>query len=550
MLTCYKIRNGISGSSAAHLDSPLDLENLGSRKITQHGPISRKGMVARLTLVQGPPREPDWGTFLRGGFDDLELPKYRTVGAILIVQVRKSRNSHTFAFPFGTGRYLLRESSIERNYGLKVALNSIFGGEGEFDPSRIRAVDSKTLSETVLHTRQQASRSATFEAFEIDSLRDILNGITGRPVDQNLWGDRIDGRDSLSISRKFGFDDLPQLCGEILRLGSREDYKKGFAWIDNISLVRDEAVRDSLEQELLSTLRERQISQLDLAPPEVIDWSVVSTFRFSSERKTRHPEVRLFDYLSMLSNKQALKALDIDRLKRDQVEALNAEGTVAHRWSVWRCLTGHLSIGAEVFVLDNGGFYEVEASYLEQLNSFITGLSQLSYTLPQARQGDSEPAYLQAAAEVADDLLLMDQRFVRNVTGVASPIELCDLLTDSRQFVHVKRQKGSANLSHLFAQGVVAADLLLMHPGFRDRAVDVIREVAEARQLEADRFISFDVSSLRSADHEIAFAIIARWPNDATFAALPFFSKVNLRKAAQELRRMGFTCSVAKVAAV
>lgn len=549
MLTCYKIRNGITGSSAAHLDSPLDLENLGSRKITQHGPVSRNGMVARLTLIQGPPKEPDWGTFLRGGFDDLELPKYRTVGAVLIVQVRKSRKSHTFAFPFGTGRYLLRESSIERNYGLKVALNSIFQGEGELDPSRIRAVDSKTLSETVLHTRQQASRSATFEVFEIDSMRDILNGITGRPVDQDLWGDRIDGRDSLGIGRQFGFDDLPQLCTEILSLGSREDYKKGFGWIDNISLVRDEDVLDNLEQELLSKLRERQISQLDLAPPEVIDWSAVSTFRFSSERKTRHPEIRLFDYLSLLSKKQALQALDIDRLKRDQIEAINAEGAVAHRWSVWRCLTGHLSKAREVYILDNGGFYGVESSYLEQLNSFIAGLPQLSYTLPQARQGDSEPDYLQATAELADDLLLMDQRFVR-VTGVASPIELCDLLTDARQFVHVKRQKGSANLSHLFAQGVVAADLMLMHPGFRDRAVEVIREVAETRQLEADRFISFDVSSLRSADHEVAFAIIARWPNDATFAALPFFSKVNLRKAAQELRRMGFTCSVAKVAAV
>lgn len=48
---------------------------------------------------------------------------------VLIVKIRYYNREHFFAFTFGHGRFLLRPDSYDRNYGLRVALNVMYGSD-------------------------------------------------------------------------------------------------------------------------------------------------------------------------------------------------------------------------------------------------------------------------------------------------------------------------------------------------------------------------------------------------------------------------------------
>src|SRR5690606_22438072 len=88
-------------------------------------------------------------------------------------------------------------------------------------------------------------------------------------------------------------------------------------------------------------------------------------------------------------------------------------------------------------------------------------------------------------------------------------IEICDVLhRKSNAFVHVKKWGQSAVLSHLFAQGLVSADLFLHDAGFRE----------EMRKRIGGDWVPKDRPNAER--YEVAFALISR---SLKKIDLPFF---------------------------
>jgi uncharacterized protein (TIGR04141 family) len=107
-------------------------------------------------------------------------------------------------------------------------------------------------------------------------------------------------------------------------------------------------------------------------------------------------------------------------------------------------------------------------------------------------------------------------------------------------------ENGSSVLSHLFAQGAISADLLVKSPDFREQTVRRIRSVERtaprADEGEPDRFSRRFTGAFRAADHEVVYAIIGPWEG-RSLTALPFFSKVNLRRHHENLMGMHYKVS-------
>ena len=72
--------------------------------------------------------------------------------------------------------------------------------------------------------------------------------------------------------------------------------------------------------------------------------------------------------------------------------------------------------------------------------------------LPPALHTDREDAFNARAAAADKPLVLMDRKNAK-VQGARTRIEVCDLFTNKRQFVHVKRKTKSAILRHLSPRG-------------------------------------------------------------------------------------------------
>ena len=116
-------------------------------------------------------------------------------------------------------------------------------------------------------------------------------------------------------------------------------------------------------------------------------------------------------------------------------------------------------------------------------------------------------------------------------------IEICDLFSASRQFIHVKRTTRSKDLSHLLAQGSVSAKLFHQYPDYRQQFRE--RLPASMRQLIA-------TNNVRPEEYTVVYAIVApahrNYPEE-----LPFFTKVHLLFHTRVIRLMGYNVRLCHV---
>jgi uncharacterized protein (TIGR04141 family) len=556
-LTIYRIQEYFGGKAVTDLDDVIDFENWGDRITGQINTPESGDLPGRLYIVHGNSHPPDWLRFLQDGLDhDIDVNNVAAPGALLVVRTRYRRKDVYFAFSFGVGRFLLKDTAYVRNFGLRVALNAIFEGDTgseAFDPSRLRSVTSRRPSANTLRLRGQASRSAALEAFDVDLNRDLLNGVTGQPVSDETWGFRVTGTNALNISMPIEFSDLRQLCKRMCDAHSGSDYKARFSWIDDISRVEDPAEKGRLENQVVDLLRAGIIDELVLSVPEFVEWHRVQDFVLPYEKgqKISRPELRLQDYLTALENAGKLDELDLAMLLRNRVVVLDGDKHQAYQWSVWRCLSGELLVDGQTYVMDDGEFYVVSRDYLAELNGFITkNVPATKLTLPDALSQWDEGEYNKHAGKVAE-LLCMDRRTVRVAQRSTTPVEVCDLLSTSRHLVHVKRKLGSSTLSHLFSQGYVSAELLLTNLEFRVGAAQRIRQAIGDRGADHTALGGdvdyFGDTPIDAAQFEITFAIVADWGKAKLADRLPFFSKVNLRRTVDDLQSRRFKVTHARV---
>jgi len=311
----------------------------------------------------------------------------------------------------------------------------------------------------------------------------------------------------------------------------------------------------ALENETIRMLVAGEPSGLELAPPGLVDWEDIDHFAHSFSTAHRFADLRIADYVELLADAGKLAELSVDTIRHQhRVHAEDTSGNPAGSWSVFECLDGELRVGGETYLLVGGRFYKVAESYRKELDEFIDKMNEWSGVLPDSTTAEPEGAYNERAANSSVEYLNMDKALVR-VGHHTNAIEFCDIYTSDGDFVHVKRHLRSNMLSHLFAQGSVAGDLFLMSAEYRDKSLAVVREKEQDRATRTGdpsyvgRFSTFDTGEIVPARFEVVYAIVAEWRGRPYREALPFFSKVNLRRRVNELTRMGYRVSLKRVEA-
>ena len=556
-LTCYKLRTPPDGP-VSDFDLAIDEKKLAGLQMV--GPVEIGNTTAKLFLTGGFPHEPNWGSVIRTGFgDDVNIPKVAGASAVVVVRFEHGGTKHFLAFTFGYGFTLLRSDSYERGFGLKTSLNVVFEGDDGTDainPARLRSVDAKRVGPSVLRSRHQVADSTSLEELDIDVRRDVLGGVTGTPQDQAKWGSRITGKDALHLSMAGDFSDLGTICERIISAYGTDDYRVRFSFVDDMQLEKDPVLRAQLEEEILGFLQGEQIESLGLAPPEMIEWDRVAEFRYHAD-KPKNPlkrrELRLNEYISALKLANLFNTLTVEKLKGYEIKSVDGSGMPVDRWTAWHCLHGEIEVGGKTYVLDDGDFYSVSADYLASLEEGLGQIEDCAVVLPDWITGSWEKDYNELAASSSPNYLLLDRRTVK-VARHTTQVEICDLLTNGGVMIHVKRKSdGSSSLSHLFAQGFVAGDLLVANdPAFRKAAFDMIGKAGKERRkvdpgFDPADFKTFTTTKIDPAKHEVAFAILGDWKGG--LETLPFFSKVMLRQIADDLARRNLKVTVKLVAA-
>ncbi|MCT2023616.1 TIGR04141 family sporadically distributed protein [Corynebacterium sanguinis] len=493
------------------------------------------GIDGRFFYVKSQPSVPAWVGFVQPLLTD-QLSDIRSASTSGLLLLRTS--GRIFALTFGYGRSLLDLSKIEYQFGLRVALNRI-------DPRQIRSLDTKTFEDLVVSTNTQVSKSAELPTFGVDISRDILRAVTGEPRDQT-FSKRIAGADSLVMGVTTPSLELPAICDDLLTAFDADDYKTDFGWIDQLSLVRDDATVEALNNLLVAQLRTGSTGATHLAMPETIDWEDIDGFTIAGTRSHVYEDLDLDDYLSRLGDDRA--TITLKNLKTRTVSVrFGRSGNFDKRWNLYQCIVTEQRLDSRLHVLIEGRWFAVSSTLVEEVDAFAAGLPDTHVALPPARSGEIEADYnTRLAASSSQHLLKLDAR-IKRPGGASSGIEFCDVLSDQGDLIHVKRKSRSATLSHLFAQGSVSASTFINDGAFRTQVRQLIEDEVAAESRETWlRLVPRDDETVDRSRYSVTYAVIANSTREGR-DWLPFFSKLNLMQQGRQLVTMGFSVAVARV---
>ena len=175
------------------------------------------------------------------------------------------------------------------------------------------------------------------------------------------------------------------------------------------------------------------------------------------------------------------------------------------KWTVYQCLNCEITKDGRTYILTEGKWFEVNSSFVASIDRAV-GNVRLSGIPLAAEKDEKETDYCKRlhAANEAHSVVM-----------------------DRKSLIHLKRYSGSSVLSHLFAQGVNSARLLVSDTEFRRKVND---------KLPAGYHLP--VGPLYDpAEYEVVYGIISETA-DQLPARLPFFSKLTLKRAMDEIQNL------------
>jgi uncharacterized protein (TIGR04141 family) len=471
-------------------------------------------------FVQNRPTiDASWLEFVQQGVEGDIRASRKSTSAVLFLKV----DGRIFAITFGHGHHLLGEDGIEPHFGLRVAIQLV-------DAKELRSVDVRTIEQLTLYTRRQASRSTALGTFGLDINQDLLRAVTGVCKDASI-ASRVTGKDGLVLNGQLVFEDLGGLCSRLLGVFRRRRLPESFAWVGRLENVRDPHLLEQLQAALLQAFMEREFSRLHMAPPDIVDWEQLESFRYSAAG----PSQSDLDPESFLDSKRGV--LTLQSLAQHRILAYDTRSQEPFdAWPALKCIVFEHELQGRLYVLSGGLWYQVAKDLVEEVHRDLARIKRARLGFPPARVGEVEEDYNRRAARTMRCALL--DRIPVSGRGPTTPMEVCDLLSPAGCLIHVKRHLRSATLSHLIAQGVNSAEALLGDREFRKKA--------RAEVTGAFRRFFPDAPSAR--DMEVTYAVIARH-NPEFPRNLPFFSQLSLTRAAERLRRQGVTVSVQEIPA-
>lgn len=472
------------------------------------------------------PRPPGWITDFFGMALGANLGLISSSAkGVLLVRVPDGGDERIFVVIFGLGRHLLNDGVLEERFGLKVVLNSV-------DPDSLRSIDKTALGSVPKQTREQISREGGAANFGIDIEQDLVSSVTGKSR-LNLFGRTISGRDTFAASAKFSAGNVKDFLAETLKQYRSDAYKARFDWIDQIQDVRSKATISDLNETLVNRLKANDLEHIWMAPPDILDWADVKGFRYLRKRSADVPDLDTPELLVAAGD----AVITLDWLRASQIILISAKSDdETDRWPVFKCIYAEIESDGAMHVLNAGKWYQVAHDFTAIINADFAAIPDSEIDLPDYAH-ESETLYNEDAAVHLNGSHCMDADLIVHGGG-HSRIEFCDILTPNKELLHVKRYSGSQQMSHLFSQGLVSAELFVSDAEFRQKLNEKLPDEHKLADVAARP---------NPEDYEVVFTIISKSANPLN---PPFFSKVSLRNARRRLQGYGFRVSKKKVRAI
>lgn len=450
----------------------------------------------------------------------------KSPGGLLVIR----RLGRTFVVSFGHAWQKLEDRWLERDFGLRVALNSI----PKNDVVEIKA--EQVFAKWHLAS-ERAPRATSVEEFGVDFDRDLVAVVEGVPKSCPHLGATVRGSTSLRL--KLPISELGSALDLSLDKFASDAYKNDWPDIDKISLVRDDLLIQLLDQQLDADLADekarRRIAMF--TPSQRRGESVLAdsyVYGRLLQTSVTAPYLTIEGWISNLSRRHLTPS--VAEAKASAVHMLDETGAEMNSCTAFDCFGYEYSDGAQVYVLSSGVWYEVVSDFVGRINRTISNIPAPSLTLPAWNQVERESQY-NARCATNGRILNCDTKNL-HYGGNQSKFEFCDLLhMDTRTLLFAKIVSRSSGMSHLTEQVRRTSQLLFStDDGYRRELVTLFER----------HFPTTDRTWLRSrprqGDWHLCMVSLGKCA-----AQLPFFAKCGLAKAYKDLSEQGHSVSFTNV---
>jgi len=483
---------------------------------------------AELFIGQIFAKPPSWIAFLQEQSNELPEDLIASgAGAILFLPVE----DRTLALCFGHAHMTLNDDAFERQFGLKVTLNSV-------PRNGLRSLDLATPDAVTFQKRVQASKDSDVQDFGVDMLRDLARVAGGTPSDK-AFAKFIAGRDSLSITCSVNSSGLVEKCKDILSIYLAKEYKKHFPWVDNLQVELRKDILEKLDKNLMTALdsmRAGAPSDLHMAPPEVVSYEEGSLLHYNGfgSSGAQFHSLSVEDYVGELNRCKCKD--DISKIK--EKHRIRARSSISEefseKWKVYDCFTYETSLGSgknqQNYVLFAGIWYAIDNNFKKRVDAHFATIRKVNIVGRTICRNERELiADLHANRP---DLLMLDQEKI-NPKGVRyANIEPCDFLSKNKEFIHLKDGHSSGPISHLWSQGIVSAEALVSDTDFRAK----LRAIVKSKKRGFEAYIPRGNEKVVREEYTAVYGIMRKPYADGSFD-IPFFSKVSLQAACERLEQ-------------
>lgn len=526
-LTLYLLRRGVESSAAILRNSDRFTE-------VALQPPRDEAMSWQLFTSAGVPLPVSWLDSVQTiAVNSASIGLFRqSAGAVLLAQI----DGRTFAITFGTGFHAVDPSTIEADFGLRVAANSI-------DPDRMSLAEARGLGKGARNAVSSLPVPNRMFALRLATDEEWIRRVGGRSLD-NEFAVSAAGADSLRLTiDDFSLWDLPRVLRRALVKFESTDYRAHLPQLDNFRrLAAHHPVIPELEAAVLAELVGRQ-SDVGFAAPDELNFYNVDYFVLKRRRK----EVQLAD-LSTSDVYAALDELDAwgDPLGAVRVRAISEGDLLGPPRPLRQYVVTDIPLETNGvlsrYVLTAGAWFSIAPTYADHLDEVLAGVADATttYALP-AWDDDwlsaninghyAEERYNRHAARTAG-YRLVDRDLYHGPAG--ERIEACDLLTKTKDLICVKRLDGSDTMIHLFEQGAISATLLRAGGDYRSFVLDRLQDAGGGHDFGFE------------ADWTVVFAIATSRPGPIK-TLLPFFARASLAANLDAIRDRGFNVVLAKI---
>lgn len=405
--------------------------------------------------------------------DALKFSKKKSEGILLLIKVPCNTESRVFAISFGSGRFELKATAIERGFGIYTAYHLSKSENSNLKSYQSRLIDINPVNKKMVFAGEIDNTSGI--PYVVDNER--IKELSISNLEKSLYSRAIGKTKSLEIAFSFNNDQIPCLNYLSEKLAvilqaylsiTDEEKQELYKGLVLVSSDKIENINTIFIEQLQAASENTDPENFFLFEPEIdFDWAEVSAIQYSYERENITDDVN--KALSINKIFELLPTIDsVEKLKNIKITLLGNNSEIIKQWSAFQCIYGEIITNSETYIISDEEYYQIARDKYNRIkrniNRAMTNLEIPSEIIEQvgneiASRGEDqritrEFIFNKKYAQYLNAELMDEQRKHIRLFN-EDQFEVCDILHNNC-FYHTKIKRNPESMSHLFQQGYVS----------------------------------------------------------------------------------------------